>query len=266
LSKELLDDNYTNTNVGVAANALKLDSFSIYNEYYMVNKYVDADTISNLKLGINSFKLIYPGSAEEMYIALFLPKDLSKPNKSMITAVYSHLSYGWKLTKLQTGLYTITGKTAPELYKLGQTEYNSKYLVSAANTMTLAASCSRPNDIWIYTAEEELYKFFKLVANEANQQYHYPVILDKVTTRPRIIRIYNTTSVDGTYPTICYLTKIDIKNVAAITIENNEIKKVISAALPGIDKNKKFIIYAAYNAMPSSTRSVPHYDIKDVLQ
>lgn len=266
ISKELLDDNYTNRLAELAANKLKLDSFVNFNEYYVVNKYTGADTINSPKQGVNSFRLVYPGMAEEMYIAMFLPKDSKTLNQSMITAVYAHYSYGWKLGKLDIGTYTFNGKTAPELYEQAKQEYKSGYLFCAANTMTLATTCSRPNDIWQYLAEDELYEFSKTVTNEANAKYHYPIMLDGVSTKPRIIRVYFTTNDEGSYPTIGYQTHINLKNIDAIKKENEEIRKNIGNIIPGIDKTNKVILYTAYNEMPVSTRVVPHYDMKDVLQ
>lgn len=266
LSKELFQDNYTANHVQHASNQLRQDSFVNFDEYYTVNKYIQADTINNLSRGANSYRLVYPGMAQEMYISMLVPKNTSAPNKSMITLVYAHFDYGWKLNILTVGLYTINGKTATGLYELAKAEYKQNYLIAAANTMSLAASCNRPNDIWQYIKEDELYKFFQQTADEANKKFHYPIILDKVSTQPRIVRLYNLTSADGTYPNIIYLTKISVKNIDAIKRENDEIKKVIGAALPGIDKNKKYVTYSAYNEMPDGTRVVPHYDIKDVLQ
>jgi hypothetical protein len=266
LSKELLDDNYTNRLAELAGNQLKLDSFVNFNEYYVVNKYTVSDTITGPKQGVNSFHLIYPGMAEEMYIAMFLPKDAKTPNQSMITAVYAHYSYGWKLGKLDIGTYTFNGKTAPELYEQAKQEYKAGYLFSSANTMTLATTCSRPNDIWQYLAEDELYSFNKTATNEANAKYHYPIMLDGVSTGPRIIRVYFTTTGEGSYPTIGYQTHINLKNIDAIKKENAEIRKNIGKVIPGINKTTKIILYSAYNDMPVSTRVVPHYDMKDMLQ
>jgi hypothetical protein len=263
LSKEMFEDNYTNRLAELAGNQLRQDSFVNFNEYYVVNKYTGADTINNPKLGVNSFRLVYPGAAEEMYIAMFLPKNARVGNRSMVTAIYAHFNYGWKLAKLDVGSYTFNGKTSPELYEQAMQEYKAGYLFSAANTMTLATTCSRPNDIWQYLKEEELYAFNKTVTNEANQKYHYPMVVDGVSSKPSIIRVYYTSSAEGSYPTIGYLTGINLKNVDAIKRENDQIRKNIGKTIPGINKTAKVILYSAYNEMPSSTHVVPHYDMKD---
>jgi hypothetical protein len=265
LSKELLDDRYTLQAVGTLNNALQRDSFMRLDEYYVQNKYILADTITVKNNGINNYSLIYPGTAQEMYINLLVPKT-NTPNRSMITIIYAHYDYGWKVSTLDINPYLLNGKTAPELFQLAKKEYDSGYLLSAANTITQATTCTRPNSIWKYAIEDGLYKFFDKATGEANNKYHYPIILNEVSTRPRIIRIYNKTTNEGTYPIICYLTKINLKDVAAIERENNEIKKKIGLVMPGIDKNKTLLHYAAYNEMMSNKASVPHYDITDKLQ
>jgi hypothetical protein len=266
LSKELLDDHYAASTLAQVGNRLKQDSFVVFNDYYVVNKYVAADTVNNKNLGSNSFRLVYPGIAQEMYISMFVPKDASLPNKNMITTIYAHYPYGWKLSTITLGLYTINGKTAPQLYEKARKEYNSNYLFAAGNTMSLATTCSRPNDIWQYINETEIYDFSKTITNAANAKYHFPMILNQLSSKPRIIRMYNNTSSEGTYPIICYITKINLKDTSAIKNENAEIKKVIGTVMPGIDKGTKYLYYAAYNEAPVSNRSVPHYEIKDMPQ
>lgn len=263
LSKELFDDNYTSRLAELAGNQLKADSFVNFNEYYVVNKYTGADTIHNPNFGINSFRLIYPGIAQEMYIAMFLPKNKAA-NRSMVTAIYANYPYGWKLAKLDIGTYTFNGKTAPELYEQAKQLYKAGYLFAAANTMTLATTCSRPNDIWQYLAEEELYKFKGTVDNEANKKYHYPIVLTGVSTKPSVIRVFFTSSAEGSYPTIAYLTRVNLKNIDAIKKENAEIRENLGIVLPGINKTAKVVLYSAYNEMPVSTRVVPHYDMENV--
>ena len=266
LSKEMLDDSYAKGNLASIGIALKNEDFKVFNDFYVVNKYTGADTINNKNLGLNSFRLVYPGVAEEMYISMFVTKDAAALNQNMITAVYSHYPYGWKLSSITLGLYTINGKTAPQLYQIAKKEYTDNYLFAAANTMALATTCTRPNNIWQYMNETEMYELSKTVTNAANDKFHFPIVVEQVNSKPRIIRMYNSTSKEGTYPIICYITKIDIKNTGAIEKENNEIKKVIGTIMPGIDQNIKYLYYAAYNEAPVSTRTVPHYDIKDVLQ
>ena len=48
--------------------------------------------------------------------------------------------------------------------------------------------------------------------------------------------------------------------------ENDEIKKVIGKLIPGIDQNKKYVYYDAFNEWPRSDRSVDRVDLIDKLK
>jgi hypothetical protein len=266
LSKEMLEDNTAATIAQRISHELRVDSFVRFNEYYVVNKYTQTDTVKALDEGVNSHRLIYPGTAQEMYILLLTPQNKAIANKSMITAVFSHLDYGWKLTKLDLALYTINGKTSPELFKLAKEEYGKGHLVSAVNFAELATTCAWPNEIWQYKTESELYKFNGKAIKEANDKYLFPFPISKISTEPLIIGIFNNTSDEGTFPVVSYQTKIKLKNIEALKKEQAEIKKAIAVLMPGIDKNRKYLIYAAYNEMPSATKNVVHYDIKEKLE
>ena len=121
MSKELIENTYTRRSVEIAGNHLNDNNYKLLDEYYVVNKYKDADTIKLNKRGINSYSLTYPGTAREMYIAFYVPTHGDK--KYMITTIYAKYDYGWKLNDLDLNPYTINGKTAPELYKLAKEQY-----------------------------------------------------------------------------------------------------------------------------------------------
>jgi hypothetical protein len=160
LSKNMIEEGSRTSALAQRINhELKMDSFIRVTEYYVVNKYIETDTIAALDEGTNSHRLIYPADAQEMYIVMWLPQNKATANKSMITAVYAHFDYGWKLSVLDLGTYAINGKTAPEHYKIARDEYSRNHLVPAVNEMMLATGCAHPNNIWKYTDEDAYYKF-----------------------------------------------------------------------------------------------------------
>jgi hypothetical protein len=260
-----LEDRTTETIAQRISHEMRVDSFTLVDEYYVVNKYILADTISALNEGVNNHRIIYPGSAREMYIAFYMPKDKKAANRSLITAVFSNLDYGWKLTRLDLALYSINGKTSPELYKYALQEYSKGYLAAAAYTMQLATNCARPTDTWMYEKEKEIFDFASQVVGEANGKYLYPVVIKQVSTEPLLLGIYSNNADEGTFPMISYQSKIKLSNVEAIKKEQQQIKKVIGQVYPGIDKGRKYLYYAAYNEMPSATKNVAKYEIKDQL-
>jgi hypothetical protein len=57
-----------------------------------------------------------------------------------------------------------------------------------------------------------------------------------------------------------------LKNIAGLQKENDEIKKVIGKVIPGIDKDKKFVYFDAFNEWPRFDRSVDRYEMIDKLK
>jgi hypothetical protein len=265
LSKELIDDDAgTTTIVDRISNHLNDHSYEMLDEYYVVNKSKEEDTIKASSKGINDYSLIYPGTTHEMYFAFFIPK--AGENKYLISITYCNYDYGWKISKLDMGPYTINGKTAPGLFGLAKEQYDKKYLIDAVNNAALVSSCLEPNGMWHYQMENLADSFYTKVLTEANNKYKFPFTLYSVHTRPQIIRVYNQTTPDGTYPMIYYLSDINLKDTVAIKNENAQIKKVIGLAMPGIDKEKKYIFYDAFNERPTGRKSVAHFDMIDKLK
>ena len=263
LCKELIDDNHTDRLVELISNRLNDDNYNLLDEYYVINKYKDQDTIAAKGSDIKRYILDYPGTTREMYISFFIPK--TGENKYLLSIIYAIYNYGWKVSSMNLGPYTINGKTAPELFKLAKENYDKKYLIDAVNNMALAFTCVRPSDIWQYPDEPELHDFYVKVINEANEQYKFPFMLNLVPTKPMILKVYNQTNPDGAYPMVYYISRINLKDTLAIRKENEQIKKVIGTVMPGIDKNKKFVFYSAFNKRPSGNKTVDHYDMTDKL-
>lgn len=263
LSKELLEDKTTKTLAQRANHELMVDSFARFNEYYVVNKTTEA---LDLKVddGINSHHLVYAAPTKETYIVLLSPQNKAVANKTMITAVYSHYDYGWKLSKIDLGTYAINGKTAPELYDFAKAEYGKGNLMSAANIMSMATNCARPNAIWQYRDEAGLFKFSGKTNSEADAKYLFPFPITKISSEPLILGVTSSITDEGTFPVIRYQSKISLNNKDAIKKEKDQIKKAIGVLMPGIDKNK-YLIFSAYNELPSATTSVNHVDMREQL-
>lgn len=264
MSKDLNQNSYTEQIVDHISNRLIESKYSLFNEYYIVNKYRDADTIKSTGTGINDFGFFYQSPEKEMYIAFFLPEKAE--NKYMISLIFSKFDYGWKISELDVEPYTINGKTGPELFKMAKEAYSKNYLIDAVNLGALASTCMKPVDILQYPDEGDLHTFYGQIVNEANDKYKFPFTLTDVPSKPRIIRIFNQTDDKGSFPMIQYLTAISLKDTTAIKNENVQIREAIVKVMPGLDKDKKYVFYAAFNEKPSGSREVDRFEMTDRLQ
>jgi len=263
-SRTLIEDPSVTREVNQISELFQKSDFKLMDEYYVVNRYKETDTIETNTTGLNNYRLIYNGRAQEMYIAFFVQKAGNL--KYMITAVFCKFSYGWKVYTLNYDIYAINGKTAPELYQAAQSAYDKQYFVNALNFSELAHSCVRPGPIWAYAAEDSINAFYYRLHDESKNKLKYPIVLNTISTHPKIFKVFAGNFNDGYYPMVYYQSSINISDTAAIRKENNAMMKVLPAILPGIDKDNKWLLFTAFNKLPNMNESVDRYEMDNRLK
>ena len=260
LSKEMIEDNNAKA-VDKISNRLNDNLYELLDEYYVVNKYKDTDTVASVGGAMNRYSLVYPYTAPEMYFAFFAPK---KPqNKYMLSLVYAKFDYGWKIIKMDVAPYTINGKTAPELYAMARDQYSKKQVQAALDNLELAVTCFKPSPYWQYPDDADAGKLYTIVHTLVKYKYHYPMILTQVATGPKILRVYNKSLDDGSYPDVYYMTHFNLKDTNAVKKENLQIRSALGKLMPGLDQNNKYILYSAFNKLPSGYETIDHFDMMD---
>ena len=238
---------------------LKDSSYALQDEYYVVHKYKDTDTVAISGHDINRYGLIYPYEAQQMYFAFFLPKK--SDNKFMITLAYAKFDYGWKIVAMTNSPYSINGKTGPELYKLGREQYDKKQYQAALNSLSLAVTLMKPSEYIQYPDAGDAANLYKTVTDEVNAKYHYPIVLRQLATGPMILRVYTKTTDEGTFPLIYYMTHFELKDTTEVKKENIQIRAVVDKLMPGLSDGNKYIYYSAFNKQPTGYVTVDHFDM-----
>jgi hypothetical protein len=264
MSKDLIQNAGRLRLIELCSNHLKDGNYTLLDEYYIVNKDKGDKTLESADEGINNYSFKYTADTREMYIAFFVPKDIA--NKYLISAVYCKYEYGWKISQLEVNPYTLNSKTAPELLDDAKDLYAKKYLLDALNNLKMAQECIVPVYGWKYPGEDEIHDLELKVVGQINKKYVYPFTVTQVPTRPRIFGISTQKTADGVYPVVSYLSTVKLKDVKGLQKENDNIKKVIGKIVPGIDQNKKYVYYDAFNEWPKYDRSVDRYEMVDKLK
>ncbi len=263
MSKEMIDNTSNLKDIEVISNHIKNAEFSLQDEYYLVNTKHRKDTIKIGNRNINNHNIGVVIDQPEIYLGFFVQKGVV--NGQLLTVIYEKLSYGWKLTDLQIYPYTLSGKTAPELYELAKEDYAKGYLVNAVNLMDEARSCLQPSLGWNYPDEKQINDFYARIVQEANLRYRFPYVIP-ASTQPQIISLQTHTTPEGVFPQIFYRSKIKLTNTAALLKENLEVRKALAKAIPGIDKGNKYVFYSVFNKLPNSYESVDRYEVTDTIK
>jgi len=267
LSKDLIDYPGTLRQMELISNQLKANDYSLLDEYYVVKDTTNVDStvrIASPEKGENAYKLAFTGQAGETYVALFLPKTGS--NKYLISIEYYKYDYGWKVCSLDLGQYSINNKTAPEYYETAKQEFIKNYLANAVFNLQMANVCLRPSEIWQYPMTTKIANHYGDVVTKVNALYKFPLVLAQVPTHPKLFSIMTRTINDETYPAVFYISTIKLADTIGLRKENENIKKIIGTLIPGIDKDKKALVYSAYNEMPSAEKEVDYVNMIDTFK
>ena len=261
MSKKLLDNSGDNINqlVHQANVFISNPDYDILNQFYTKNTTTGlGNTLFSGLKGINDYTLFYQALNKEMFVSVIIPDG--DHNKYVLTNIYGKYEGGWKLNILQFGQYKANGFTATELFTKAKKEYDKGYLIDAAFDMIMSSNISKPaNQLWKYLQEDEMKEFYETVMAEVNKEYAFPLKLDKIDSKPEILNISPQEIDEGSFPMVEYLTKIDLKDTVNTRLENDEIHKSIGEIFKGLDTNKEYIFYKAWNEIPDGKTLKPNY-------
>lgn len=247
----------------IAVNAsLSAKDYKVLDEYNVKNS---STGISNTVLsGIseNDYVVHYIALNKEMYVSLLLPNDSN--NELLFTVIYGNYNGQWKINIIQVGPYSFDKKTAPEFYNLSKKSYDKANLVDAVNYATLAKQCLKPGaDYFQYQKEKDIDTFYEKVLKEANTKFKLPLTVERITTKPKVFRIFPQVTGEGIFPAVLYLSTINVKDTAALKTENEKMKIEVSKLFPGIDQDKKAVLYRAFNELPDGKKEVRSFGFVD---
>jgi cell division protein FtsB len=265
LSDKLVQKSGTklDTLVYTSAQSFNAKDYDVLDEYYTKHHVkADPDTLSPKKTGDDNYMVSYKAMNAEMYTSLLVTKGL--PVNCLILAVYGKYGNDWKINVLQIGEYSIENKIAPDYYKIAQQQYANGSLVDASNTMIITSQLASPaGEFFKYTKEDTMKIFYSSIINKANNLFQFPVVMSWVDTKPKIFSVspqyIEEASHRGIFPLIKYKTSIKLTDTTALRAENDAIQKHIGDLFKGIDQNKKYILYQAFNEMEGGKVPAKHY-------
>jgi len=237
---------------------LREGDYALMDEYYVINKYADSDTIKYTGGEVNRYGLKYPYVTFEEYFAYFLPKQ--GDNKYMIGLIYGNFKEGWRLIDISMAPYSIDGKTGPEHYQIARDNYSKMYPIGAAVEAAKAEECMKPAPYWEYPDKADAQSFFKR-SRDFMSYVRLPFIVP-VSTGPMVVALGDKYTPDGAYPLVTYLTHFDINNPDRVRKENEAVNKTVCMLFRGLSKHYDYIYYSAYNQMPGKDPKIPHLDMK----
>lgn len=244
----------------------KPETYTVLDEYNVSNAKAGVENVLTASNGNDhDYEVNYLALNQEMYVSLLLAPD--KDNDLLITVIYGKYADDWKINVLRFGEYRVAGKTTPDYYNLSKAAYGKGYLVNAVNYMIVSNQLSRPAaDLFQFKKDKEMGEFYTKLLKEADANYRFPMALTNVETHPKIYKMSPQITREGVFPSIHYISDININSEAQLKAENDVVRKEVSKLFPGIDQDKKYIFYWVINGLPDGNRVMEQYGFIDTLK
>lgn len=245
--------------------SLKVDSYNILDEYFVQASSAETSvTVLSGNDDDNDYTFTFECLNKDSYVSLLLLNTLD--NKFLLAAVYGKYQNEWKLNILKLGQYSFYGKIAPDYYHLAKSDYKKKYLIDAADNILISDACLQPaGTLWHFIKEKEIKDFSDSLLREVNAKYELPITLANIDGKPKVFKIFPQRTNDGFSPMVYYTTDIDLEDTIALKLQNEKIRKKVDSIFTGIDKDKKFISYGAFNKLPDEQGRGHGYGFIDTL-
>lgn len=233
--------------------------FQIKNQFYLKKSADGTDSrVFTGLTGDHDYTIHFKAINKEMFISVgYLEDDLQR---LALTMIYGKYGDNWKLNILQIGLLDIENKDAIDWYRQAQENFNKGNIVDAALNFTLASQCLKPaNQIWQYGLESEINDFGQKVNQEVNKTYTFPITVESIKSKPQLFRVFPQGMNEGFHPSVYYVTTLNINDTTALSKECTELHKQIGQVFKGLDQDKKYIFYRAFEKLPTNNEEVNNY-------
>ncbi len=85
------------------------------------------------------------------------------------------------------------------------------------------------------------------------------VIRDPLKSKPQIFRVFPQGMSEGFHPSVYYVTTLNTADTTALSKECTEIHKNIGQVFKGLNQDKKYIFYRAFERLPINNEEVNNY-------
>lgn len=223
---------------------LKTD-YKIYHEYY--NKHGKAYDNAKIESEEGQYSLQYTHKNKETYVSLLTTSYVGITDY-LVTIIYEKIDGEWKLDYIHLDTFGQYGKNAQDYYQLAQQKHEAGFILDAFFYCTVAESSLNPAENKLTYNEEERITFYqKRWQEEVDKEYKFPQPLRNINSVPNVASISPINNPEGMFTVFTYETKVPVADTETLKMEFEEVKREIKRIYTGLDFDKKYIYYRAFN-------------------
>lgn len=178
-----------------------------------------------------------------------------------LLTIWNSYNGTWKLSSTRAGFVKAFQKDAVDWYYHARQQYASNDLIDAANSMTICKNLLQPGgEHWLYRLHDDITGLMAQINSSLEMDYHFPIVMEDVTTKPEIFGAKPLIFREGSYPLIAYVTKQNLHDSIALSRECDSVNAHIGDVFKDIDHYNTMIFYRAFQRIPrDSSDLVPYY-------
>jgi len=230
--------------------------YSVYDEFYVTNteRYVKTDIISKE----HGYTFTFSNDKPQSYVSVL--KISGHQFDSLLIVTYGLTDKGWKVYAVDIFGFGNWGKSVNDYYELAKQEDEKGFLINAYTAARNASDLiDRGSDQKLqWNNSKEIIDYAKDLESDINDKYIFPLLLQKIHTKPTVLKIEPRAILNHIVPTINYYTTTNI----ADTVQLKQEKEAIKYELKNIfKKDINFnapLVYRAYND-PNGTGTSYYY-------
>jgi hypothetical protein len=225
---------------------LDTDKAVVFHEYY--NKHGKAPNNTVLESEEDAYTFTFTNKEKETYVCM-LKASFNKTDDYLITIIYGLIDGQWKLNDIEVGGFGVYGKNAQDYFAMAQKAEEDDLIIDAFMYYDTANDFLEPSGKMMkYDNAEKINLYSKHLQNKVALEYRFPHKLDNMSTAPEFISIAPVKNAKGMYPIISYRTVLPIEDTISLKREYEQVKDEAKKLYTGLNFNKDFIYYRAYQA------------------
>jgi hypothetical protein len=225
-------------------NGVLKPKFSVYDEFYVKNsdRYAVTDVISKK----HGYTFTFRNDRPETYVSLL--KVSGHQYDSLLAVTYGLTDDGWKIYAVDMFGLGNWGIDVNGYYHKAEQNEEKGYLVNAyVNARNASELINRGDNVKLHWNNEgEIIDYAKQLEADINSEYSFPMVLNKISTKPAVLGLQPRAIVNHILPCIDYYTVIPLNDTAQLREEKDAIKRELRSSLKGINFNAP-VMFRAYD-------------------
>lgn len=218
-------------------------NFTVYDEFYVTNS--ARYTSTGLKSEKHGYTFTFTNDKEQSYVSVL--KLSGYQFDSLLAVTYGLTDDGWKIYDIDLFNLGNWGMTLNDYYSMAKKNEAKGYIINAytfaRNASELAVNKEDSKLQW--DNSKEIKQYAQGLEDKIKDEYTFPLVMQKVPTKPTILSIEPRAILNSIVPTVNYHTVINLRDTVQLKQEKDIMKHEMKSLFKDFNL-KTTVVFRAY--------------------